>query len=162
MTVFSGWSLWATCALGCALLALSIIDVRTYRLPDLLTLPVLAGGLSVAAVAQPEALPAHLLGAAAGYAALAGIGWLYRAARGRDGLGRGDAKLLAAGGAWLSWQALPMVVLIAAALALLVTVLSQLARAGSLSAEMRVPFGPYLAAAIWLVWIYGAPAVLAD
>lgn len=162
-TVFSGWLLWATCAFGCGLLALGIIDLRTYRLPDLLTLPLLAGGLGVAAIMQPEAILAHLLGAAAGYAALAGIGWLYHAARGRDGLGRGDAKLLAAGGAWLSWQALSVVVLIAATLALLATVLRQLVRRGSLSADMCVPFGPYLAAAIWLVWLYGAPAAfLAD
>ena len=159
-TVFSGWLLWATSALGWALLALSIIDLRTYRLPDLLTVPILAAGLGVAAIAEPETIFDHLLGAAAGYAALAGIGWLYRAARGRDGLGCGDAKLLAAGGAWLSWQALPVVVLIAATLALLVTGLSQVAQKRSISADMLVPFGPYLAAAIWLVWIYGVPAAL--
>lgn len=154
-TAVSGWLLWVTCALGWALLALSLIDLRCYRLPDFLTLPVLVAGLAVIAWAWPAALPGHLLGAALGYAALAGIGWLYRALRHRDGLGLGDAKLLAAGGAWLSWQALPGIVLTAALLALVAVLIMRLVRRVPLSATMRVPFGPYLAAAIWLAWLYG-------
>jgi leader peptidase (prepilin peptidase)/N-methyltransferase len=77
--------------------------------------------------------------------------------RGREGLGFGDAKLLAAGGAWLSWQSVPSVVLIAAVLALAVVLGIALVRRTRLSAATRVPFGPYLAAAIWLVWLYGPP-----
>lgn len=154
-TAMSGWLLWASCALGWALLALSLIDLRCYRLPDCLTLPALLAGLAVTHFAWPAALPAHLLGAVLGYAALAGLGWVYRVLRGRDGIGIGDAKLLAAGGAWLSWQALPGIVLTAAVLALLATLSVRLVRRAPLSAMTRVPFGPYLAAAIWLAWLYG-------
>jgi leader peptidase (prepilin peptidase)/N-methyltransferase len=80
----------------------------------------------------------------------------YRRLRGRDGLGRGDAKLLAAGGAWLGWSALPWVVLLAALLGLLLALLQRL-RGERLTAETAVPFGPALALAIWLIWIYGLP-----
>jgi leader peptidase (prepilin peptidase) / N-methyltransferase len=154
-TEMSGWLLWASCGLGWTLLALALVDLRCSRLPDPLTLPLLLAGLAVTALAWPTELADHLLGAVFGYAGLAAIGWLYRALRGREGLGLGDAKLLAAGGAWLSWQALPSVVLIAAALALAVVLGTGLARRMPLSAATRVPFGPYLAAAIWLVWLYG-------
>jgi leader peptidase (prepilin peptidase)/N-methyltransferase len=154
-TTASGWLLWVTSAFGWALLALSLIDLRSYRLPDFLTLPLLLAGLAVIAWAWPTALPDHLLGAALGFAVLAGIGWLYRVLRGRDGLGLGDAKLLAAGGAWLSWQALPGIVLVAAVLALAAALTMHLARRMPLSAATTVPFGPYLAAAIWLAWLYG-------
>ena len=154
-TVVSGWLLWASCGLGWTLLALSLIDLRCQRLPDWLTLPALVAGLAVTAWTWPAALPDHALGAALGYGALAGIGWVYWALRGREGLGLGDAKLLAAGGAWLSWPALPSVVLIAALLALAVALGARLARRTPLTAATRVAFGPYLAAAIWLVWLYG-------
>jgi leader peptidase (prepilin peptidase)/N-methyltransferase len=165
----SGWLLWISFGLGCALLALTLIDVRTFRLPDLLTLPTLVAGLGITAAFSPESIVGHLFGAAAGYGVFAAIGWLYAALRGRDGLGLGDAKLLAAGGAWLSWQALPYVVLIAATLALLVSTVAHVARAvmpapdrprsasSPLSGAARIPFGPYLAAAIWLLWLYGTP-----
>lgn len=154
-TAVSGWLLWVSCALGWVLLALSLVDLRCYRLPDWLTLPTLVAGLAVTAWAWPEAWPDHLLGAALGYAGLAGIGWLYRALRGREGLGLGDAKLLAAGGAWLSWQALPSVVLIAALFALAAVIGESTMRRMPVAATTPVPFGPYLAAAIWIVWLYG-------
>ncbi len=154
-TVASGWLLWVSCALGWTLLALSLIDLRCYRLPDFLTLPTLLAGLAVIAWVSPASLQDHVFGAALGYGALAGIGWLYRILRRREGLGLGDAKLLAAGGAWLSWQALPAIVLTAAALALTVVLAVHLLRRVPLSAATRVPFGPYLAAAIWLAWLYG-------
>jgi leader peptidase (prepilin peptidase) / N-methyltransferase len=154
-TVLSGWLLWASCALGWTLLTLSLIDLRCQTLPDFLTLPLLLAGLVVTAIGWPAALPGHALGAALGYGALAGIGWLYRALRGHDGLGLGDAKLLAAGGAWLSWQALPGVVLGAALLALLAVAVGRVVWRVPLSAATRIPFGPYLAAAIWLAWLHG-------
>jgi leader peptidase (prepilin peptidase) / N-methyltransferase len=157
VVAFSGWLVWASCLLGWALLALSLIDLRCYLLPDLLTLPMLLAGLAVSAWISLSSLPDHLLGAILGYAALAGVARLYRALRGRDGMGLGDAKLLAAAGAWLSWQALPEVVLIAAILALAFAVASSLRRRMQLSATTRVPFGPCLSMAIWLVWLYGPP-----
>jgi leader peptidase (prepilin peptidase) / N-methyltransferase len=154
-TIVSGWLLWVSCLLGWLLLTLSFIDFRAYRLPDFLTLPTLLAGLAVTWWAWPSALPDHLLGVVFGYGALAGLGWLYRLCRGRDGIGLGDAKLLAAGGAWLSWQALPGVILSAALLGLAAVLIGWLAGLILLKGATPVPFGPCLAAAIWVAWLYG-------
>jgi leader peptidase (prepilin peptidase)/N-methyltransferase len=151
----SGWLLWVSCALGWSLLALSFIDLRAYHLPDFLTLPILLAGLAVTWWAWPSALPDHLLGVVFGYGVLAGLGWIYRVLRGRDGIGLGDAKLLAAAGAWLSWQALPGVVLSAALLGLAAALIGRLTGRISLKGATPVPFGPCLAAAIWASWLYG-------
>ena len=152
--VLSGWLLWASCTLGWTLLALSVIDWRHHALPDQLTLPLIAGGLAVAYGLGAADLIHHLMGAAAGFAAFALIGGIYRRLRGRPGLGLGDAKLLAAAGAWVSWTGLPGVVLTAAATALAVTLLMSLF-GRALAADSRVPFGPYLALGIWMIWLYG-------
>lgn len=136
--------------LGVTLLALVAIDLHTLRLPDVLTLPLCAAGLALALAGIT--LPARdaLLGAGIGYASIAGIAHFYRWLRGRDGMGLGDAKLLAAGGAWVGWQGLPMVVLIAALGTLAVVVVRTRGRpAGTLA----VPFGPGLAAGIWLAFV---------
>lgn len=135
------------------MLGLALIDLRCFRLPDALTLPLLVAGLIVAALVWPADLPDHLLGSLLGYAALAAIGWVYRSMRGREGLGLGDARLLAAGGAWLSWQALPSIVTIAAVLALTVVLVTSTLRQMPPSATTRMPFGPYLDVAIWLIWL---------
>jgi leader peptidase (prepilin peptidase) / N-methyltransferase len=156
--VLSGWLLWASLALGWTLLALAAIDLRHYLLPDALTLPLIAVGLAVAWLIEPGRLGEHALGAAAGFIGLAAIAWLYRRLREREGLGRGDAKLLGGGGAWLGWQALPSVLALAAAGALAVALAGALL-GGKLEATTKIAFGPYLALAIWLVWLYG-PLVL--
>lgn len=145
----------ASSVLGWALLALAWTDWRSLRLPNLLTLPLLAAGLAATALLAPDALAAHLLGALAGYAVLAAVAHLYRRHRGRDGLGLGDAKLLAAGGAWLGWQALPGTLLLACLLALAALLALRLAGRRGL-AQAVLPFGPALALAIWLAWLYGA------
>ena len=152
--VLSGWLLWASLALGWTLLALAAIDLRHYLLPDLLTLPLIPAGLGLAYLIEPGKLPDHAVGAAAGLVGFALIAWLYRRLRHREGLGLGDAKLLGAGGAWLGWQALPSVVALAAVVALAVALAGALA-GGKLGATTRIAFGPYLALAIWLVWLYG-------
>ena len=159
-TIVSGWLLWVSCALGWSLLVLSFIDLRAYRLPDFLTFPTLLAGLALTWWAWPSALPDHLLGAVLGYAMLAGLGWLYRLCRSRDGIGLGDAKLLAAGGAWLSWQALPGVIFSAALLGLAAALLGWLAGRISLKGATPVPFGPCLALAIWVSWLYGPAGFL--
>jgi leader peptidase (prepilin peptidase)/N-methyltransferase len=149
---------WPTCLLGWLLLALAAIDARHLWLPDVLTFPLLALGLFVTLLLLPHRLTEHGIGAAAGFALFALIALAYRRLRGRDGLGLGDAKLLAAGGAWVGWQALPTVVGLAAALALLVVLASRLAArapTATPAADTPIAFGPYLAAAIWLVWLYG-------
>ena len=149
-----GWVLAASCGLGWTLLTLAAIDWRTGLLPDLLTLPLAVAGLGVAYVIEPAALLDHVIGAAAGFVAFAALAEIYRRLRGRDGLGLGDAKLLAASGAWLAWNALPTVVLYAAFIGLAL-VLARRARGAALQATDKLAFGPALAAATWLVWLYG-------
>jgi len=147
--------LWADCLLGWTLLTLGWIDWRWMLLPDVLTLPLLLAGLLLTWWLEPWSLGGHAAGAACGYLALRGVAWCYRAVRGREGIGAGDAKLLAAAGAWLGLAALPVVVLLAALLGLATA--GVLALTGRrLHASTALPFGPCLAAATWLVWLYGA------
>ena len=150
----TGAVLWLSCALGWVLLALAETDRRTMVLPDALTLPLLACGLLATWWLAPAHLLDHAIGAAAGFAALALVGGLYLRVRGREGLGLGDAKLLAAGGAWLGWAALPGVVVAAAASALAVALAGRLS-GRPLAAGDALPFGPYLALGVWLGWLYG-------
>src|SRR5260370_23338521 len=91
------------------LLLLATIDWRVQLLPDVLTLPLLAAGLAVDYSIAPDSWPDHLIGAVAGFAALAVVALVYRRLRKREGIGLGDAKLLAALGAWASLQSLPTV-----------------------------------------------------
>jgi len=152
--VLSGWLLWVSLALGWTLLALAAIDLRHYLLPDVLTLPLIPAGLAVALALDPTLLPAHLLGALLGFATFVIIGQVYRRLRGRHGLGLGDAKLLAAAGAWLGWAALPSVVVIGAVLALALA-LAQALGGAKLVLTGKLAFGPHLALALWLVWLFG-------
>jgi leader peptidase (prepilin peptidase)/N-methyltransferase len=153
-TVSSGWILLAACVLGWTLLTLATIDWRTGLLPDVMTLPLIVAGLIVSYLVDAEALVAHVVGAAGGFAGFAALSEAYRRLRGREGLGLGDAKLLAAGGSWLGWIGLPSVLLYAASIGLAaVLVRSLLGR--KVRGGDRLAFGPPLAAAIWLVWLYG-------
>jgi leader peptidase (prepilin peptidase)/N-methyltransferase len=148
--------LGATLLLGWVLLALSIVDFLALRLPDVLTLPLTAAGLLLS-VYLPEGRPlTHLIGAAAGFFSLYGIALLYSSLRGREGLGLGDAKLAAAAGAWLGWQTLPFVVLIACAAGFVWIGLAVMLR-GRTALQEEIAFGVPLSLAIWLVWLYGAP-----
>lgn len=146
--------LWTTCILGWTLLVLSWIDAEHFRLPDALTMPLLIAGLATQALLAPEQLPESLVGVLLGYASFRTIAAGYRALRGREGLGAGDAKLMAAAGAWLGWSSLPDVALLAALLGILAIVLGRIAgRATNRTAA--IPFGPFLSIAIWLTYIYG-------
>lgn len=156
--VFSGWLLWVSCLFGWALLALALIDWRDYRLPDGLTLPLVPAGLLAAWFAAPDELGDRAIGAAAGFLLFVLIAAAYRHMRGREGLGRGDAKLLAGLGAWVGGSGLPTVVLLAALLALAVT-FARRAFGDRLAAADPLAFGPYLAAAGWIVWLYGPLAL---
>lgn len=146
--------LWWSCVLGWTLLTLAWIDLRTMLLPDVLTLPLLAIGLLETAFVMPDALVDHALGAAFAYLSLTILAWSWRWFRGRDGLGMGDAKLLAAIGAWLGLSELPFALLLAAC--------AGLAAAGAaavmgkrVTTATPIPFGPFLALAGWLLWLYG-------
>lgn len=146
------------CAFGWSLLALAWIDWRQLRLPDVLTLPLLLVGLAAAWLEGPDALLSGVIGALAGYAALRLVGESYLRLRGREGIGQGDAKLLAAGGAWLGWEALPWVVLLGAFLGLMLALL-QRCRGAALTRETALPFGPPLALAIWVIRLHGFPEI---
>jgi leader peptidase (prepilin peptidase)/N-methyltransferase len=145
---------WLDCLLGWWLLALAWIDVRRLILPDVLTLPLIVAGLLAAAVLDPDSLAERALGAALGYLALRAVAWAYLRLRGREGLGQGDAKLLAAAGAWLGAVALPQIILVAALSALLVAAALRLS-GRTMHAHSALPFGPFLALAIWALWLFG-------
>lgn len=154
-TVLDGAMLAVACALGWTLLALALVDGRHLVLPDALTLPLLAGGLAVAAADRPDALADSAFGVVAGYAAFAGLAALYRGARGRAGLGDGDATLLAAAGAWVTWTGLASVVLIASVAGLVAAVVQARLHGRTLRGDARLPFGPFLALGLWLTWLHG-------
>ncbi len=143
-----------TCVLGWTLLTLAVIDQRHLILPDAVTLPLMVGGLVIAALLPEADWRDHLVGAGAGFAVFAAVAAGYRRLRGREGLGGGDAKLLAAGGAWVSWTGLASVVFLAAVLGLAAALVDRWRRPGQ-PAEQAIPFGPYLCAAIWCTWLYG-------
>lgn len=140
VTVLSGLVLIA------ALIQLARIDWATHRLPNIITLPLIAAGLLWAFGTAEDFYP-HLLGAALGYGVFWAVEVLYRLIRKRDGLGRGDAKLLAAGGAWCGAWALPAIVLIASVSALIYILPKGEQR------DTRIPFGPFLAIGIGAVWV---------
>jgi leader peptidase (prepilin peptidase) / N-methyltransferase len=143
---------WLDCLLGWWLLTLGWMDVRNWLLPDALTLPLIVAGLGDAALMAPDGLLDRVIGAIVGYALLRVIGLAYRGVRGREGLGRGDAKLMAAAGAWVGAAALPQVLLAAASGALLAAAVLAF-RGSRMRAETAMPFGPFIALAIWWVWL---------
>jgi leader peptidase (prepilin peptidase)/N-methyltransferase len=146
----------ALATLGLALLTLAVLDLEHFWLPDRLTLPLLALGLLLG-LSFPPNFPDRLIGAVAGYASLALIAAAYKKARGQEGLGGGDPKLLAAIGAWLGWTQLPFVLLGASLLGLLAVLVARL-RGTHLAANTPVPFGTLLAAAAWpLALLHFAP-----
>ena len=131
-----------------AVLTLALIDARIYMLPDLITLPLLWLGLLVNTLDFFAPIADAVLGAVAGYLSLWAIYWLFKLLRDKEGLGYGDFKLTAAIGAWLGWQALPSVVLIAALTALCTAAV--LVLAGRMKVQQPMPFGPFLAFAGFL------------
>lgn len=142
--------------LACALAWAVMIDIHRYRLPDLLTLPMIMGGLAYVALMRGDRLPDHAIGAAAGYLSLVIVAEVYRRLRGIDGLGRGDAKLFAAAGAWLGWAALPSVIFLAASAGLVFAIGRILARRQT--ATEAIAFGPFIAAGFWaLILADGGP-----
>lgn len=150
--IFSGAALWASCLLGWMLVALAAADLRYQLLPDFLTLPLICFGLAASWALDPGGLADHAVGAAAGFGVVVLLRFVYQKLRGREGMGLGDAKLLAAAGAWAGWPALPSILAIAAISALGFALLT---RGRRLALADRMPFGPFLAAGLWLVWLYG-------
>jgi len=152
-----GWQGFGAALLSCYLVALSGIDLRTRLLPDQLTLPLMWLGLigSLDNLYMP-AKPA-LLGAIAGYVSLWLVWWLFKQITGKEGMGRGDFKLLAALGAWVGLNGVLPIILISSLVGAVV---------GSAWLAMRgrdratpIPFGPYLAIAGWIVFFWGQQIV---
>lgn len=135
-----------------ALIALSFIDLDTQLLPDAITLPLLWLGLLFNLMRTYADIDGAVIGAMAGYLSLWSIFWLFKLATGKEGMGYGDFKLLAALGAWLGWSMLPVIVLLSSLVGAAAGIaLIALARHGR---NVPIPFGPYLAAAgiIALFW----------
>jgi leader peptidase (prepilin peptidase)/N-methyltransferase len=132
---------------GWLLLMLAKLDARHFWLPDRLTFPLAALGLTFGDWVLPAPFPDRLIGAALGYGTLFAINMLYRRLRGRDGLGLGDAKLLGAIGAWTGWQLLPLV-LVCASLAGLAWALALKLRGVEVERTTRLPFGTFLCLAV--------------
>jgi leader peptidase (prepilin peptidase)/N-methyltransferase len=135
-----------------AMIALTFIDLDTFYLPDSITLPLLWLGLLLNTGGAYTDLRSAVIGAAAGYLALWTVYWCYKLATGKEGMGYGDFKLLAAIGAWLGWKMLPLVILVSSFVGAAVGLgLIALARHGR---NVPIPFGPYLAIAglIALFW----------
>jgi leader peptidase (prepilin peptidase)/N-methyltransferase len=136
-----------------ALLALAGIDWDTQFLPDDITLPLLWGGLLYNLSFGSVPIADAVIGAAAGYLLLWSIYWAFRLLTGKEGMGYGDFKLLAALGAWLGWQSIPLIILLSSAVGAVIGILLIVLRGRDRSHPM--PFGPYLAAAGWIAALWG-------
>ncbi len=138
-----------------AMVALAFIDLDTFYLPDNITLPLLWVGLLFNTAAVFTDLRSAIFGAAAGYVALWSVYWIFKLATGKEGMGYGDFKLLAAIGAWLGWKMLPLVILLSSLVGAVVgIILIAFARHGR---NVPIPFGPYLAAAGLIALFWGEP-----
>jgi len=152
-----GGAAWLDFGFGAVLLALAWIDAEHGILPDALTLPLIPAGLLAALPFAREELADRVVGVVCGYLGLKLLAWTYRRWRGREGLGGGDAKLLAAAGAWVGSSGLPSV-LFGGAIAALLTALALAIAGREMRRDTALPFGPFLALAAWCVWLFG-PAV---
>jgi leader peptidase (prepilin peptidase)/N-methyltransferase len=136
-----------------AMVALAFIDLDTFYLPDDITLPLLWAGLALNLQGTFTTIDSAVIGAIAGYLALWLVFWAFKLATGKEGMGYGDFKLLAAIGAWLGWKMLPLVILLSSFVGAIVGILLiVLARRGR---NVPIPFGPYLAVAGVIALFHG-------
>lgn len=140
-----------------SLLALTVIDFNTRLLPDAITLPLLWLGLLANTQAMFVPLGDAVIGAAAGYLLLWSVYWLFRILTGKEGMGHGDFKLLAALGAWLGWQMLPLIIILASLVGAVVGLIGILLLGRD--RQLAIAFGPYLAAAGWIALLWGQDIV---
>ena len=160
--VFAGYATWrfgftlagaGALLFAFAMIALTFIDLDTFYLPDDITLPLLWAGLLLNLGNTFVDLPSAVIGAACGYLALWLVFWLFKLVTGKEGMGYGDFKLLAAIGAWLGWQILPLVILLSSLVGAIIGIgLMIFARHGR---ETPIPFGPYLAIAGMIALFHG-------
>jgi leader peptidase (prepilin peptidase)/N-methyltransferase len=149
----------AACLLIWSLIALTFIDFDTQLLPDSITLPLLWSGLlaNVAGFVPGVSLRDAVVGAIAGYVALWTIYWLFKLVRGKEGMGYGDFKLLAALGAWLGWQMLPLIVLLSSFVGALIGIGLVVFRGRD--HQIPLAFGPYLAIAGVIALFFGRSVI---
>lgn len=151
----ASWATFGALALVWSMLALTVIDFDKQLLPDSITLPLLWLGLLLNLGGVFADLRSAVIGAVAGYLALWTVYWLFKLTTGKEGMGYGDFKLLAAIGAWFGWQMLPLAVLASSVVGAAVGItLIVAARHGR---NVPIPFGPYLAGAAVIVLFWGEP-----
>ena len=155
-----GWEALMAITLTVVLVVISMIDADTQLIPDSIVLPLVWLGLAMSLfypmtgantlfIGPKDAI----VGAMAGYLALWSIFWLFKLVTGKDGMGYGDFKLLAALGAWLGWQQLPMIIMMSAVVGAVINISLIILRGKDRS--IPIPFGPYLAAAGWITMLWG-------
>lgn len=155
-----GWEALLAIVLTMTLLSITMIDAGTQLIPDAIVLPLMWLGLAMSLFHPlPGATTLFIepsdaiVGAMAGYLSLWSVFWLFKLVTGKDGMGYGDFKLLAALGAWLGWQQLPMIILMSAVVGVALNVGMIVTRGKDRS--IPIPFGPYLAGAGWITMIWG-------
>ena len=136
-----------------ALISLTMIDVHKQLLPDNITLPLLWLGLLLAVPETYTTLESSVIGAIAGYMVLWLVFQLFKLVTGKEGMGFGDFKLLAALGAWLGWQMLPQIILVSSVVGAVTGIIMLVT--GQTRRQQPIPFGPYLAAAGWIAMVWG-------
>ena len=151
MTFGLSWELAGALAICWCLVALTGIDIDTQLLPDSITLPLLWAGIAFNVFGVFTDLQSAVVGAMLGYVVLWSVFWLFKLVTGKDGMGYGDFKLLAALGAWFGWQSLPLIIILSsfvgAAIGIILVVAKRQGR------DIPMPFGPYLAGA-GLLWLF--------
>ncbi len=159
-SVEPGWYLVFVLFATWSLLALAVIDFDTTLLPDQLTYPFLWAGILAALLGlSPVPLADAVAGAIAGYLILWSLYWVFKLLTGKEGMGYGDFKLLAGLGAWVGWQHLPVVLLLASVAGSVLGI--ALIYLGAVRRDQGIPFGPWLAIAGWLTLLWGPEMVSA-
>jgi leader peptidase (prepilin peptidase)/N-methyltransferase len=149
---FTGAGLLALILLW-TLVSLTMIDIDTFLLPDNLTLPLLWLGLIINSFGVFTDLSSALWGAIMGYSSLWGVFWLFKIVTGKEGMGYGDFKLLAALGAWMGWQFIPLIIILSSFVGAFIGIAGILILGRD--KNVPIPFGPYLAVAGWIAFLWG-------
>lgn len=147
------WEMLAALVFTWTLIALTLIDIDKQLLPDSMTLPLMWLGLLLSMFSIFTDIQSSLIGAMSGYLVLWLVFQLFRLVTGKEGMGFGDFKLLAALGAWMGWTLLPMIILLSSVVGSVIGVLMIIT--GQSKRQQPIPFGPYLAIAGWIALLWG-------
>lgn len=148
--------MYPSIGLGWLLVMLARIDLERFILPYVLNLSVLVLGICLLPFVPLETQVDRTAGALAGFTLFVAIDWIYARVRGQTGLGRGDAKLIGAGGIWTGVSGLPAVLLVSSLTAIALLLVQQARANSALKSQDRVAFGPAIALATWIVWMHGS------